>query len=76
MSKRSSPPVFNGGDDYEQWKRDVKMWRLISDVPKDLHAVSVHVSLTGRARNATCEVPDEKITSTKEGYGQDFWKVG
>ena len=41
----------------------VKMWRLISDVPKDLHAVSVRLSLTGRPKNATSEVPYEEITS-------------
>ena len=61
MSKRSSPSIFNEGDDYEQWKKDVKMWRLISDVPKDLHAVSVHLSLTGRAKNTSSEVPYEEI---------------
>ena len=51
MSKRSSPPIFNEGDDYEQWKR-VNMWRLLNDVLKDLHAVSVHLALTGRTKNA------------------------
>jgi len=56
-SRRSSPPIFNEGDDHEEWKTDVKMWHLISDVPKDLHTVSVHVSLTERAKNATSEVP-------------------
>ena len=61
MSKRSSPPIFKEDDDYLQWKRDVKMWRLISDVPKDLHAVSVHLSLNGRVKNATSEVPYEEF---------------
>ena len=48
MFKRTEPPTFNEGDDYEQWKRYVKMWRLMSDVTNDLHAVSVHMSLTGQ----------------------------
>ena len=74
MSKRGSPPIFKEGDDYLQWKRDLKMWHLISDVPKDLHAVSVHLSLTGRAKNATSEVPYEEITSAK-GMDKIFEKL-
>ena len=41
------------------------MWRLISDVPKDLHAVSVHLSLTVWAKNATYEVLYEEISAAK-----------
>ena len=46
-------------------KRDVKTWRLISDMPNELHGASVHVWLTGRAKNATSEVSYEKIISCK-----------
>ena len=65
MSKRGSPPTFNEGDDYELWKRDVKIWRSTSDASKNLHAVSVHQSSTGWAKNATSEVPYEEITLGK-----------
>ena len=37
--------------------------RLISNVPKNLRAVSVYLWLTGMAKNATSEVPYEEITS-------------
>ena len=74
MSKFSSPTIFIEGDDYEQWMRAVKMSRLINDVPKDLHAVSVRLSLTGRAKNATSEVPYGQITSAN-GMDKIFEKL-
>ena len=74
MSKGSSPSVFNEEDYYEQWKKHVKRWQLISDVTKDLHAVSVHMSLTGRAENATSDVPYEEISSD-EGMEKIFEKL-
>ena len=44
------------------------MWCLIIDVLKDLHGVSVHLSLTGRAKHASSEVPYEEIISAKDLY--------
>ena len=43
-------------------------------MPKDLHAVSVHLSLTGMAKNATSEVLYEGITSAK-GMEKIFEKL-
>ena len=53
------------------------MWCLICDVPKDLHAVSEHLSLTCRAKNATSEVPHAEIISAKgiEKFFEKFDKV-
>ena len=41
------------------------MRRLISDVSKDLDAISIHLSLTGRAMKATSNVTYEEIISAK-----------
>ena len=47
--------MFVDGDDYEQWKRDVSLWREIIDIPKKKVAIAIHLSLTGKARQASSE---------------------
>jgi len=54
MSKR--PPEFIEGSDYEQWKKDVNLWCTVSELEESKHAIVIHLSLTGRARNATSEI--------------------
>ena len=69
MSKR--PPEFIEGSDYEQWKKDVLLWRTVSELDEKKHAIIVHLSLTGRARNATSEVSAKDI-SGKDGMEKIF----
>ena len=72
MSKR--PPVFTEGMDYDQWKKDVTLWTLVSEFDETKHGVVVHLSLTGRARNATSEISQKDI-SGKDGMKHIFAKL-
>ena len=53
----TKPPVFNKEEcDYEEWKKDLELWTLLTDLPKNKEAIAVHLSLSGRARQATSEL--------------------
>ena len=41
---------------YETWKRDIEIWRELTDLPKEKQALAIHLSLTGRARVASSEI--------------------
>ena len=50
-SNMKNPPVFKENEmDYEQWKKDIKLWCLLTDLPKAKMAIAIHLSLSGRAR--------------------------
>lgn len=64
IATNKTPPLFNENDmDYEQWKKDVKLWTIFTDLPKKKVAIGVHLSLTGRARQATSEISIENMQS-------------
>ena len=51
------PPKFLKEEDYETWIRDVEVWRELTDLPKTKQALAVHLSLSGRARIPSSEIP-------------------
>ena len=54
---RKCPPLFKENEtDYEQWKKDVDLWTVITDLEKKNQAIVIHGSLTGRARDASSEL--------------------
>ena len=58
------PPLFNENEmDYEQWKKDIDLWTVLTDLDKRKHAIAVHLSLTGRARKATSELSVDEMKS-------------
>ena len=51
------PPEFLENDtDYDQWKKDLKLWSEFTSIGKTKQGIAVHLSLTGRARKATSEL--------------------
>ena len=58
------PPIFDENkDDYELWKKDIDLWRLVTDISENKHAIVVHLSLSGRARAASSELSVEELKS-------------
>lgn len=59
------PPVLECEEKYETWRRDIKLWATqvcsIFKVPNKGVATLVHLSLSGRAREATSELSDEDL---------------
>ena len=61
-----TPPLFKENEmDYEQWKKDLELWTVITDLAKEKIAIAVHLSLTGRARQATSEISIKDMKSDK-----------
>ena len=62
-NSNKNPPVFKDHDDYEVWKRDISLWCEFTDIAKPKQAIAIHLSLTGRARQATSELKVEELKS-------------
>ena len=61
-SNMKNPPVFKEDEmDYEQWKKDIDLWTLLTDLPKAKMAIAIHLSLTGRARKASSELTANEL---------------
>ena len=64
VSNMKNPPVFKEDDtDYEQWKKDIDLWSVLTDLAKVKQAISIHLSLSGRARKATSELTKTELNS-------------
>ena len=50
------PPVFGEKDDYDQWKKDIELWKEVTDIKEEKIPIIIHLSLSGRARQATSEL--------------------
>ena len=50
------PPKFEKESEYENWKRDISIWRELTDLEKGKQALAIHLSLSGRARIASSEI--------------------
>ena len=58
------PPPFNEETmEYEQWKKDISLWTVLTDLDKKKHAIAIHLSLQGRARKASSEISVDDMKS-------------
>ena len=55
------PPLLEDEDAYEVWKEDLQTWCDFTDISAEKHALAVHLTLTGRARAASQQVPREDL---------------
>jgi hypothetical protein len=64
MASAKVPPIFiEEKSDYEQWKKDIDLWTCFTDLDKEKHGIAVHLSLTGRARQASSELKVDELKS-------------
>ena len=50
-STMKTPPLFVENEmDYDVWKKDIELWKLFTDLPKEKVAIAIHLSLSGRNR--------------------------
>ena len=71
MSSKSvkAPPVFNPDEDsYEQYKKDLKIWEILSDLSVNKKGPAVYLSLNKNTREA---VRNLTITEISGGDGLD-----
>ena len=62
MAARSSqnyktPPALNSDSDYESWKNELVICKLVCDLDKKKQALAVTLSLSGKARQKALEIP-------------------
>ena len=55
------PPRLDQYDNYENWEKTLKLWRLATDVPKSKQGTAVLFALTGKARDKVLELSEEQI---------------
>ena len=48
--RRIPPPIFKDGDDFYEWKRELTIWTVVTDIPEDKQAAAIYLSLEGKAR--------------------------
>ena len=56
-------PTLENELNYESWRKDVQIWARVTDVPKEKQALVVHLSLSGRARNVSSQIPVSDLES-------------
>ena len=59
MTNIKSPPVFNPDedDDYVNWKNDVGIWKLFTELKEEIGA-AVYLCLKGKAREVVRELSE------------------
>ena len=51
-----APPVMREDATFEEWKKEIQVWRLVTDLAKEKQGHAVLLSLKGRAREAALEL--------------------
>ena len=55
------PPLFGKDVVYETWKKDIKIWQELTDLDKKKQALAIHLTLSGKARQASGEINVEDL---------------
>ena len=74
-SNFKSPPKFENNDSYENWEKAVKLWRLVTDIPKGKQGAAIVLSLQGKAYETVLEMEEEEITA-EDGVKRILDKLG
>ena len=56
-----TPPVLESEEQYSEWRHDLSIWELFTDLAKGKQGPAVYLSLTGRARDCVRELKKEEI---------------
>ena len=64
-----NPAPFGDNDlPYEQWRTEIEMWQLVTDMKAEKQALAVTLSLRGQAKAIALELEKERLNS-EEGMG-------
>ena len=56
-----TPPVLESEDSYSEWRHDLDIWELFTDLPAAKKGPAVYLSLSGRARDCVRDLSKEDI---------------
>ena len=60
-SSIKEPPVLISEDMYEEWKKDLSLWQLVTPLAAKQQGPAVYLSLQGRARDCVRGLQTEDI---------------
>ena len=55
-TRNTPPPVFSEDISWLDYKKELKIWQALTDLPAKKQGPSLYLSLTGRAREAALEL--------------------
>ena len=58
-----NPPSLEKEKSYEQWKTEVHLWELVTDLEKKKRGIALALSLQGKAREVAAEADPEKLNA-------------
>lgn len=61
MQSLRTPPVLAGQESYMEWKEDLKVWELFTDLVVAKRGPAVYLTLTGNARDCVRDLTAEQI---------------
>ena len=58
-----TPPNLREDISYDQWKKEIQLWKTFTDLPDAKQGPAICLALTGKAREAVLELDIEAISS-------------
>ena len=75
MSKLKAPPQFNPGEDnYEEFKKELRIWDSFTDLDKKKRGPAVYLSLDKKSKQAVSQLTPENL-SEEDGLQQIIQKL-
>ena len=68
MSSYKAPPELNDEKSFKDWKKEIEIWQLATEVNKEKQAAMIFLSLKGKSREAVLEL-DKDIIGAADGSG-------
>lgn len=68
MSNYKAPPELNDEKSFKDWKKEIEIWQLATEVNKEKQAAMIFLSLKGKSREAVLEL-DKEIIGASDGSG-------
>lgn len=65
MSNHKNPPSFKKGDNYENWKKTLGIWQLVTSLEKSKQGPAIFLSLDSEAQEAILELPQDQIACSE-----------
>ena len=74
MASNKNPPKLEQGVLYENWETKIKLWQLVTDLPKTKQGPIVVLVLSGKAEQCALELPITEI-SAEDGVDRILTKL-
>ena len=74
-SNFKNPPKLENNDSFDNWEKAIKLWRLVTDIPKEKQGAAIALSCRGKAYDAVLELTEAEITA-QDGVDKILAKLG